>query len=84
MLFDQMAVVTTIQGVYLPPRQDKYSSKVYKYFVDFSETEAQEKKYSETDRHQSTSNEASLYIHFNNIDFHFQVIYANLGTDIVV
>ena len=40
------------------PRQDKYSKKVYKYFVEFSDKESKKKTYSETERRVSEKEKA--------------------------
>ena len=40
------------------PRQDKYSKKVYKYFVEYSDNESKKKTYSETERHVSEKEKA--------------------------
>lgn len=39
-------------------RADKYSSKVYKYFVEYSDTESTSKSYTEIEKRVSTENEA--------------------------
>ena len=45
-------------------RNDKYSAKVYKYFVEYSDKEAKKKTYTETEKTKSTAHdEAHIYMH---------------------
>ena len=44
-------------------RNDKYSEKVFKYFVDYSDKESKKKVYTESQQHTSTEEKALMYMH---------------------
>ena len=55
---DANGITSTLIITACNPREDKYSKKVYKYFVEYADKESKKKTYSETERRVSEKEQA--------------------------